>query len=921
MPSRGIYGFDDDISCVEEAEREAEGLKNVTEYRDDFNDEEGEGDLAEFIRTARLESEGITEIKYTLWNATGLQNNIDSLVKHLRLTETPIAFVTETWFTARQKIPDVCTGRVAICTNVPEGRSRGCNGIAVVLNPYMDHGDHVKNMQVLHRDTIDGCWMLILLGTTKILIVYNPPSAGEGLDCWLDGIAETCGLAPDDQLLVVGDFNARHTDWHDTFTNPCGVQLLAWMETWRARRVDTGRAPTFSNSHGASIVDHVLCSEFQRASAVVGRSFTSFGGHRPIHGIIRIKSGIYAPASTHMRFKTEKLKDPVGRNLFQLAMNETMDELINQFDEMSKLRQDAIDRIDCELAGRIKAVAKNVLGMTPSCKFKRYAPLTSERLLELEALQASNPALKLNKDIATEMSKIRRERFNNFTMDMDTKSPAETIKVISQINRNRGRQTFALSNSDAAMDLAAEHFENMTTNNHPPATAFSTSRRQETRQLDRVAETIFSRNKYAEIITEMSNTTAPGITKISNVMIKEGGPQLREVILKLFRVLFVSGRVPGSWKKSLICPVPKKGDLNLICNYRPISLTETLRKIFEKFLVQDIIAEIEPMHAGQGGFRADHCCNDMIICLDNIIKSSTTPVQMAFLDIKAAYDSVDRSILWRRCISAGMNKWCIKILKSLFDHNTAQVVIGQKKSKSFRIKNGVLQGSVLSPLLYSIFINTLPKALESGPKVTVGRAGVNCILYADDIALVASTAADLQLLLKMCEEHAKRNRYAFNVGKCNVIADAHGTYKIGTESLPRTETFTYLGVEINQTGIAADKFLARRVAETLKTAGNLRMMGMNVGGFSIASAARIYKAFVRSKLEASMCIIQHTPRTIKALEHTQQAIISKIAHTSHNTSATILRSIFGMPKMQWRIKWLKTSYWYRYQSLLLPALT
>ena len=90
-----------------------------------------------------------------------------------------------------------------------------------------------------------------------------------------------------------------------------------------------------------------------------------------------------------MRFKTEKLKDPVVRNLFQLAMNETMDELFNQFDEMSKLRQDAIDRIDCELAGRIKAVAKNVLGMTPSCKFKRYAPLTSERLLELEALQAS----------------------------------------------------------------------------------------------------------------------------------------------------------------------------------------------------------------------------------------------------------------------------------------------------------------------------------------------------------------------------------------------------------------------------------------------------------------------------------------------------------------------------------------------------
>ena len=88
MPSRGIYGFDDDISCVEDAEREAEGLKNVTEYRDDFNDEEGEGDLAEFIRTARLESEGITEIKYKLWNATGLQNNIDSLIRNITLVRS-----------------------------------------------------------------------------------------------------------------------------------------------------------------------------------------------------------------------------------------------------------------------------------------------------------------------------------------------------------------------------------------------------------------------------------------------------------------------------------------------------------------------------------------------------------------------------------------------------------------------------------------------------------------------------------------------------------------------------------------------------------------------------------------------------------------------------------------------------------------
>lgn len=920
MTSRDIYGFDDDISRVEEAEREADqqdpSLKHEieNEIENEIVDEEGI-DLDTFIRNARLEREGITEIKFTLWNATGLQNNIDSLVKHLRVTETPIAFVTETWFTARQKIPDVCTGRVAICTNVPEGRSRGCNGIAVVLNPYMDHGDHVKNMQVLHRDTIDGCWMLILLGTTKILIVYNPPSASEGLDFWLDGIAETCGLVPDDQLLVVGDFNARHTDWHDTFTNPCGVQLLAWMETWQAQRVDTGRAPTFSNSHGASIVDHVLCSAFQRATAVVGRSFSSFGGHRPIHGTIGIRRCVYAAIKPHMRFRTERLKDPAVEIQFRERMDAIMEEFATSLVGMEELPQTRIDRIDKELCLKIKSVAKDVFGVVASCKFKNYAPLTSDHLTFLESQQAAEPGRNLNKEIAAEMGKIRRERFNAFTMDMDQKAAGETIKVVSQIKRNRGRQTFALSNSDEGLDRAADYFERMSTNSLPPGALPPTNRTAGTSSQSENATMIFTRDRYVQLVAEASLTTAPGNSKISNAMIKEGGARLMQVILDLFKIYYVSGRVPTSWTRALICPVPKKGDLNKIENYRPISLTETLRKLFEKFLARHMIQTMAPMHASQGGFRADHCCNDMILCLDTTIKSSTTDLHMAFLDIKAAYDSVDRSILWRRCINAGMDRWTLKVIKGLFDRNRAQVVIGRKTSRTFKLKSGVLQGSVLSPLLYSIFINSLPEALEAGPRVIVGSAAVNCILYADDLVLVAKTATHLKLLLKMCESHARRNRYAYNVSKCAVIGPDDAVFTIDAQRIRRAESFVYLGVDIDRKGIDASKFVARRIKDTKTTAENVRMMGMNIGGFSIRSSANIYKSFLRSKLEASMCILPPLATILTQLEQTQQFIISRIAHTSRNTSATILKSIFQVPRMAWRLKWLRSSFWYRFQAL------
>lgn len=110
---------------------------------------------------------------------------------------------------------------------------------------------------------------------------------------------------------------------------------------------------------------------------------------------------------------------------------------------------------------------------------------------------------------------------------------------------------------------------------------------------------------------------------------------------------------------------------------------------------------------------------------------------MAFLDIKAAYDSVPRGELWRRCVDIGLDAVSIESLRSLFDHNSAQLVL--------------LQGSVLSPLLYSIYLDPLVDSLRShGPSVHIpgSQIQLNALLYADDIVLVASSCLDLA---RICE--------------------------------------------------------------------------------------------------------------------------------------------------------------------------
>ena len=86
------------------------------------------------------------------------------------------------------------------------------------------------------------------------------------------------------------------------------------------------------------------------------------------------------------------------------------------------------------------------------------------------------------------------------------------------------------------------------------------------------------------------------------------------------------------------------------------------------------------------------------------------------------------------------------MLRELFDHNSGQVVVGGRRSEPFHIEAGVLQGSVLSPCLYSLFIDDLAKTLQSHPKIEIGNAKINCTMYADDIALFAETQEELQTL-------------------------------------------------------------------------------------------------------------------------------------------------------------------------------
>ena len=98
------------------------------------------------------------------------------------------------------------------------------------------------------------------------------------------------------------------------------------------------------------------------------------------------------------------------------------------------------------------------------------------------------------------------------------------------------------------------------------------------------------------------------------------------------------------------------------------------------------------------------------------------------------------------------------MLRGMFDHNRSRVVVDGSKGKWFNNKVGLMQGSSLSPLLYALFIDDLPKMLlRTGfPSVPLGATTINAILYADDIALVAESVETCKFMLDYCTYLLKR---------------------------------------------------------------------------------------------------------------------------------------------------------------------
>ncbi|MCG8049515.1 MAG: reverse transcriptase family protein, partial [Candidatus Thiodiazotropha endolucinida] len=239
-----------------------------------------------------------------------------------------------------------------------------------------------------------------------------------------------------------------------------------------------------------------------------------------------------------------------------------------------------------------------------------------------------------------------------------------------------------------------------------------------------------------------------------------------------------------------------------------------------------------------------------IFTLNSIIRNNRQTFA-SFIDLKKAFDFVDRDLLLYKLLLTRIDGKVYHTIKNIYCHTTACVRINGKLTNWFDCKSGVRQGCNLSPTLFSIFINDLVAEINSlNVGVKFENEQLSMLLYADDIVFVSSSEAEMQLMLNTLHQWCKKWRVLINTTKSKAVHFRQHRqprslyqFRIGDNLIDTVETYKYLGV------IFHEKLDFSHTAKALAAAAGRALGGIiskvhNMKDFGFSTYEKLFESCV-----------------------------------------------------------------------------
>ena len=297
---------------------------------------------------------------------------------------------------------------------------------------------------------------------------------------------------------------------------------------------------------------------------------------------------------------------------------------------------------------------------------------------------------------------------------------------------------------------------------------------------------------YDDIVGAMRNLkkgksdSIPGL-KSDNFI--HGGNRLKVMISLLLSTMVNHGSCVGDFTKTTVIPIPKnpRKSMTTSDNYRGISLSSILGKILDHFFLykyKNALSASDRQFGFKKGLSTSNCSTVVNEVIDYFNRQETS-VYCVMLDASKAFDKVHYIKLFRLLLRKGLCPLVARFLAILYTKQKIMVKWGNNMSNEFTARNGVKQGGVLSPILFSIYLDELLHALaESGIGCYIGTHFVGAFAYADDVIILAPTLHALKKMLDVASLYSVEYMITFNATKSKLLVfgdaeagEVHATFQ------------------------------------------------------------------------------------------------------------------------------------------------
>jgi len=219
--------------------------------------------------------------------------------------------------------------------------------------------------------------------------------------------------------------------------------------------------------------------------------------------------------------------------------------------------------------------------------------------------------------------------------------------------------------------------------------------------------------------------------------------------------MILLGFVPKAFGEGVLVPIPKgdKRNNNLVADYRGITICNIISKIFEQCLL--VLSNKFLFSSNrQFGFKKGTGCQHAIYSLRKTVEYFTekgSTVNVCTLDLASAFDRVNHFVLFDKLMQRNFPRSILAVLVSWYSKLFSSVKWGNFFSNLFCVTAGIRQGGILSPALFTVFVDDILNILEKSKLgCYIKNVCINSLMYADDLVLLSISLHHMQKLVDIC---------------------------------------------------------------------------------------------------------------------------------------------------------------------------